>query len=375
MSVFDDIPYPFPLKIKVDRRPVEFELRRDSSDKLVDIIMPVIWGSLIIAFAFYIISQLDPAKDQNSRLFGLAVMVIAGVYFGRKVVQAINNNRIKTMVRITDDLVDITVTGGKNPGNWSAPLDEYEGVAIDDRGIHDINGKKRPIVALLLQHQKNSLSVPIHITTADNLGKKKVNKIARQLNLPVVPYVHSNLLDTNMPEGTIVANVYQNTKLKLVYYLVAAASLALMATGVYVFLYWGLAPADGGVLKPFYQRLAFAGVLAALAAAAFYGIHYYRTCYVIGLQRIGDKLRLHTSILPSGQVREFSIGDVEKIAEYQGQTLNSSDPDTNHSGNARLQTPYALMSVKGYPRRFLIDLQGEFVNQTELIKLKAGQKP
>jgi hypothetical protein len=133
------------------------------------------------------------------------------------------------------------------------------------------------------------------------------------------------------------------------------------------FLYWaadlsqtyGLAPGDGGVLRPPLQRWTAATILALIGILPFAGMIIYARLYVIRLVREGANV--HVTVIgvfaPSTQVH--AIADVERARHHHGRLA------LRISVNA----PRITLRIAGRP--YVIDLQAERVDAPAIERLIA----
>jgi hypothetical protein len=141
------------------------------------------------------------------------------------------------------------------------------------------------------------------------------------------------------------------------------------ASGLWVigFLYWaadlsqtyGLAPGDGGVLRPPFQRWTAATILTLIGILPFAGMLIYARLYVIRLVREGANL--HVTVIgffvPSS--RTYALTDVERSRHHHGRL------ELSISVNA----PWVTLRIAGRP--YVIDLQADAVDADAIARLVA----
>ncbi len=165
--------------------------------------------------------------------------------------------------------------------------------------------------------------------------------------------------------AVIVRNSFQALKVRIVYLVVVLGGLAMIVAGVNICLSWGLATADGGILKPLPQRLAFGGGLAGLALVLIAGMHYYLLRYIVSMRRDGSQLYIRTAAQLRGPGHVFAAGDVVSLDYHAGKTLTYK---------AYVNAPWKKMRIRGVRLPFIIDMQAEYINKAELEKLLARNR-
>lgn len=151
---------------------------------------------------------------------------------------------------------------------------------------------------------------------------------------------------------------FQAAKVVAITALSGACAVAALRYGLDLGQTWGLREADGGVLKPFVQRVALGGSVAALGVSFFAGMVAYLRFYVLrmdledggGTVRIGRLPPFSTLRLPAGQVR---LG--AKVHRGKGGALGAVFP-----GMARVRAPWLSLHVEGWRWPLLLDLKGRW---------------
>jgi hypothetical protein len=124
-------------------------------------------------------------------------------------------------------------------------------------------------------------------------------------------------------------------------------------------LYWawdllnnyGLAPGDGGVLAPLWQRLAWALSVAALGLAFLAGMWVFGRRYAtrIRYDEAADALHVGTLELLATRVTVVPTSDVEQSDYHHGQMEGSG-----------VNAPWFMLHFKGGRRSLVVDAQGVF---------------
>ncbi len=86
---------------------------------------------------------------------------------------------------------------------------------------------------------------------------------------------------------------------------------------------YGLLPADGGVLKPLKNRVAFSAFVTMLGLAGLVGMHWLLRRYVFGLQLIGEQIVITVAGWLAPHSLNFHISELTSIS-YLGYSGRSS---------------------------------------------------
>jgi hypothetical protein len=121
---------------------------------------------------------------------------------------------------------------------------------------------------------------------------------------------------------------------------------------------WGLAEADGGVLKPLWQRMVLGSVLTILGLSFPAGMFTYWSRYIVRLDledggrtlRIGRLAPFPSLRLPVEQVK---IGD-------QVQTGHGGEFSLASARMSSVQAPWLWVEIRGWRWPLVLDLRGTF---------------
>jgi hypothetical protein len=136
----------------------------------------------------------------------------------------------------------------------------------------------------------------------------------------------------------------------------------LMAWGIHLGLFYGLAPQDGGTLRPMAERLLIGGSLAGLGLLTAVGLILYARAYVVraALDPRFGKVEVETLApwIPPAQIplRYFARADYR--------------PGRTQAANA----PWIRVPVEGRRLPFVLDAQGEFLD-AETARRVLGKGP
>lgn len=127
---------------------------------------------------------------------------------------------------------------------------------------------------------------------------------------------------------------------------------------------YGLNPGDGGVLRPLGERLAVAGLVAALGLSFAGGMAVFASRYAVRLTREGDRVDIRT-MTPWGTRRHrLAVADFRGGAYFHGRQRNPRGPSVD--------APWITLRVAGRRLPFIVDLQAETVNKGALGALARG---
>ncbi len=101
------------------------------------------------------------------------------------------------------------------------------------------------------------------------------------------------------------------------WFLLACAVMALWG-GWAIFQIYGLLEGDGGILKPFWQRVAFGGFVARLGLVSAGGMWLYLSLYALHISRDGDLIHIITMTPIGHRNQEFPISDIGESVYYHG---------------------------------------------------------
>jgi len=168
----------------------------------------------------------------------------------------------------------------------------------------------------------------------------------------------------------IVESYYQALKVRLVFWFLLACGALAVWGGWAIFQTYGLSEADGGILRPLWQRIAFGGFVASLGLAFAGGMWLYLSLYALHISREGDVIHI-TTMTPIGQRnREFPISDIGEGAYYHGRVQHVLE--TGASGGIWTNAPWITLRARGHRLPFIIDLQAELLEIGMLSMLAEG---
>lgn len=159
----------------------------------------------------------------------------------------------------------------------------------------------------------------------------------------------------------VVRNRRQALKVRLVLWATVPVALAAAWGGWSIFATYGLSPADGGVLRPVWERALFGGGVAALGLVCLAGMALYASLYVLRLDAGDDQVELDTMTFAGRRTRRFAAGDFGG-AGYQGGRFR---PPRGASVNA----PWITLKVRGRRLPLIIDLQSDEIDAARLAAL------
>lgn len=352
MSVFSDIPSPFPLIVSLKQRPVFFRLECDGAERVATLMLTLLWGLAIPAALFWIADPFAPWPDgaipigRAAALGGLALFALGVVPFW--LWPNIRTVLTRVDVTISQTKIEVVEKGLLGARRWSKPIAEYRGVAIENWGTRTVGNDKIPVSAVMLVHAEDRFSVPVHIDGALRVKDRIAKGKAELLGLPLIDAPRFGLGKTAHPPGTILANHGQALKVRLLYALLGAGGLAGAIAALARFISTG---------EVIYLPL---GLLGLLLAAA---IHTYAACYVTAMRKSDNAIEIDTAVPLIGRHR-IAPSDVRAVAYREGR---------GGEGTAlRTHTPWVRINVTGARLPFIVDMQADFVDEQALLLLETS---
>ena len=173
--------------------------------------------------------------------------------------------------------------------------------------------------------------------------------------------------------------LFENRRQALKVRIVLWVSLVVCAGALYggwaIMQTYGLSPADGGVLRPFGERLALGGFVAVLGLAFAGGMMLFATIYVLRLARDGDQVVIDTLTLwgIGGRRHSFAISDIGESAYHHGRFSVARETGTpGQLLDLNVDAPWITLHAAGRRLPFLLDLQAEIVDISALAALAKG---
>lgn len=157
---------------------------------------------------------------------------------------------------------------------------------------------------------------------------------------------------------TLYENHAQARVLRIVVWFFLAVAVVTIYPAWLIAQWYGLAPGDGGVLKPLSERLALAGFVFGLALAIAAGMMIYATLYTLRLVLSGDDEVLVTTVSP------FATGELE---------YRFKKSDFISSGFFDFGTPWITLRVRGHRFPFILDLNAKTVDYEGLFLMMGGK--
>ncbi len=165
---------------------------------------------------------------------------------------------------------------------------------------------------------------------------------------------------------TLFTNSAQVIKVRCVVWASMLICAATLYGGWSIFQSFGLSPGDGGVLRPFGERLAFGMFVAGLGLVFAAGMMVFANIYVTNLERGRDKVIIDT-LTPWGvgtRRHEMDIAHVGAAAFHKGRTRSFRGPSVN--------APWISLRTAGRRLPFVLDLQAEIIEIGPLSALAEG---
>ena len=168
----------------------------------------------------------------------------------------------------------------------------------------------------------------------------------------------------------LLENQRQALKVRFVFWFLQIAGALALWGGWAIFHSFGLAEADGGVLRPLWQRLALGGGVAGLGLAAAGGMWLYTVLYALRIVRSGDRITI-TTMTPFGRRdREFAISELGESAYFRGRVHHVLS--SGGIGGIWVNAPWITLHAVGHRFPFVVDLQAETIDIGALSVLAEG---
>lgn len=151
---------------------------------------------------------------------------------------------------------------------------------------------------------------------------------------------------------TLFDNRRRAARVRLVIWGVLLASLATAWWGWDISQSYGLAPGDGGALRPARERYGLGGLVAGLGLLAGLGTMFWATHYAVRVRRGGDRLIVET-LAPLGLgtwSRDYAVSQVETYSYNEGQM---------RGGGRKVDAPWMALRINGRRWPFILDWQAE----------------
>lgn len=162
----------------------------------------------------------------------------------------------------------------------------------------------------------------------------------------------------------------QALKIRILFWVLLIVGALALWGGWAIFQNYGLSEADGGVLKPLWQRLAFGGFIASLGLAAAGSMWLYTTLYVLRIIRSGDQVTITTMTSFGGRDRVFRLDELGEGAYYKGQIQHVLE--SGASGGIWVNAPWITLRAVGHRFPFIVDIQAEVIDIDAISVLAAG---
>ncbi len=142
---------------------------------------------------------------------------------------------------------------------------------------------------------------------------------------------------------------------------VLCAGLAL-ATGWYVGNHFGLSPADGGVLRPLWQRVAFGSALASVGCAFAGGMLLYLRLYIARLRIVerdgeGRTVTLEAAMAFPGLRVPLSEAELMGTGDHAGRS--------SHFRGVSVNAPWTSLRLRGRRLPLILDAQGRWLRPSD----------
>lgn len=169
-------------------------------------------------------------------------------------------------------------------------------------------------------------------------------------------------------------NHRQTLKVRIVLWVAYLAGLAALYAGWSILQTYGLSPGDGGILRPFGERLSFGAIVALLGIALILCMMTFASLYVVKLSR--EKELICIEALPIwglGRKRySFDVSEVGEAAYHHGRMKRGVTTSAGSTLFQNIDAPWITLRIAGKRLPFILDLQAEVIKIGPLSVLAEG---
>lgn len=164
--------------------------------------------------------------------------------------------------------------------------------------------------------------------------------------------------------ATLLENKHQAFKVRLFIWFALLCSAGALYWGWDLFHTYGLSPGDGGVLRPYGERLALGLLMASLGLALAGCIMVYACHYVVHMARNGGQVVIdtHTPLGLGTQRHEFDAAQIGKSNYHDGSMI----------ARVSVNAPWLTLHASGRRFPFILDAQSETLRRSDIESLSRG---
>ncbi|MGE0799405.1 MAG: hypothetical protein AB7G13_14550 [Lautropia sp.] len=168
--------------------------------------------------------------------------------------------------------------------------------------------------------------------------------------------------------GRVTAPLFDNRrqarKARLLLVALIVSGVAALGWGWQLSRTYGIAPGDGGVLRPLPERLAVGSAVALLGAALIVGLVLFAHRYVLRIERDGDRLALWTLTASALGRRRIDVapGAILGVTYHHG----------HFHARLTVDAPWLALRIAGHALPFIVDLQAETIDHRALARLEGA---
>ena len=162
----------------------------------------------------------------------------------------------------------------------------------------------------------------------------------------------------------VVENGWRAMRVEFMAYVGIAAALGSIWWGAQLLETYGMNPGDGGVLRPFEERLMVAAITAGCGIAFAVGLLVYQSLFVVGISRAGDAFYVHSKVACFNMIKRLNLNDVSG-SSY----VHKSAEFYTFEQRATPRQQYLTMRIKGWWLPYIIDPQARHIDRAQLFKI------
>lgn len=170
--------------------------------------------------------------------------------------------------------------------------------------------------------------------------------------------------------AVIIDNPKRTLWVRVVSWFFFIVGAACIGAGVLIYQTYGLGAADGGVLKPVWERLAMGGFVVAFGLFCAVGMWFYGTVYVARLVQDSNIFTITTLSLFGHTEKQFQLGDIKGGSFFHGR-MGGSSSHRHHSDRPvpTVNAPWVTLRLKGQKVPYVIDGQADMIDEKALGRL------
>lgn len=187
MNLLSLVPARLPLIVPTDALPFKYILKAEQREHGAATFLLAIWGFGAIFILYLFTHPLALINGYHDRLvagLGALAIIAVALFFATKIKRqyAVANHGVSVIV--SPDKVQ--VFGGDAGADWQCPLSQYSGLVATALGERTIGHQRQQVIALILQHEDETHSVPVIMVRASQWQDDWPVTYAAALDIPLL---------------------------------------------------------------------------------------------------------------------------------------------------------------------------------------------